>query len=192
MAEAIFHIGMLGYKIVVLGHRLTMVPTLKDAKDVFDEVRYNLGLRRKPPQYPRYSYGEKAEYLAVVWGTLIMVLTGFKLWNPIAVTKIVPGAWLPAARAAHGAEALLAVASIVTWHMYSVHFKHFNRAMFTRPDPARADGRGTRRRTRRYRTGPRIPRTAAGHHRQAPALVLALCGDLHGRHAGGADLLRHV
>ena len=131
MAEAIFHIGMLGYKIVVLGHRLTMVPTLKDAKDVFDEVRYNLGLRREPPQYPRYSYGEKAEYLAVVWGTLIMVLTGFMMWNPIAVTKIVPGTWVPAARAAHGAEALLAVASIVTWHMYSVHFKHFNRAMFT-------------------------------------------------------------
>ncbi len=131
MTEAIFHIGMLGYKIVVLGHRLNMVPSLTDAKNVWDEVRYNLGLRREFPKYPRYNYGEKAEYLAVVWGTLIMVLTGFLLWNPIAATRLVPGAWIPAARAAHGAEAVLAVASIVTWHMYNVHIKHFNKAMFT-------------------------------------------------------------
>jgi hypothetical protein len=53
------------------------------------------------------------------------------LWNPIAVTKYLPGAWIPAARAAHGAEAVLAVASILTWHVYNVHFKHFNKAMFT-------------------------------------------------------------
>jgi cytochrome b subunit of formate dehydrogenase/mono/diheme cytochrome c family protein len=131
MTEAIFHIGMLGYKIYVLGHRLNMVPTLTDARNVWDEVRYNLGLGRERPLYPRYNYGEKAEYLAVVWGTLIMVMTGFMLWNPIAVTKAFPGTWIPAARAAHGAEAVLAVASILTWHFYNVHFKHFNKAMFT-------------------------------------------------------------
>jgi cytochrome b subunit of formate dehydrogenase/mono/diheme cytochrome c family protein len=131
MTEAIFHIGRLGYKVIVLGHRLNMVPTLKDARDVWDEVRYNLGLRREAPKYPRYNYGEKVEYLAVVWGTLIMVMTGFMLWNPIATTKLLPGTWIPAARAAHGAEAVLAVASILTWHVYNVHLKHFNRAMFT-------------------------------------------------------------
>jgi mono/diheme cytochrome c family protein len=94
-------------------------------------VRYNLGLRRLRPLYPRYNYGEKAEYLAVVWGTLVMVMTGFMLWNPVAVTRYFPGAWIPAARAAHGAEAVLAVASILTWHVYNVHLKHFNKAMFT-------------------------------------------------------------
>lgn len=131
MAESIFHIGMISYKVFVLGHRLDMAPTLTDAKNVWDEVRYNLGLRKDYPRYPRYNYGEKAEYLAVVWGTLVMVLTGFMLWNPIATTKLFPGTWIPAARAAHGAEAVLAVASILTWHMYNVHIKHFNRAMFT-------------------------------------------------------------
>jgi cytochrome b subunit of formate dehydrogenase/mono/diheme cytochrome c family protein len=131
MTEAIFHLGMLGYKIYVLGHRLNMVPALTDVRNVWDEVRYNLGLRRLRPLYPRYNYGEKAEYLAVGWGTLVMVMTGFMLWNPIAVTKYLPGAWIPAARAAHGAEAVLAVASILTWHVYNVHLKHFNKAMFT-------------------------------------------------------------
>jgi cytochrome b subunit of formate dehydrogenase/mono/diheme cytochrome c family protein len=131
MTEAIFHIGMLGYKVFVLGHRLDMAPTLKDAKDVWDEVRFDLGLRQEPPRFPRYNYGEKVEYLAVVWGTLVMVLTGFMLWNPIMTTDLFPGTWIPAARAAHGAEAVLAVASIVIWHIYNVHLKHFNRAMFT-------------------------------------------------------------
>jgi hypothetical protein len=32
---------------------------------------------------------------------------------------------------AHGAEALLAALSIVTWHMYNVHIRRFNRSMFT-------------------------------------------------------------
>jgi mono/diheme cytochrome c family protein len=60
-----------------------------------------------------------------------MAITGFMMWNPIATTRILPGAVVPAARAAHGAEALLAVLSIIVWHMYNVHIKRFNRSMFT-------------------------------------------------------------
>lgn len=56
---------------------------------------------------------------------------GFMLWNPIATANFFPGQFIPAARSAHGGEALLAVLSIVTWHIYNVHVKHFNRSMFT-------------------------------------------------------------
>lgn len=131
MAESIFHGGVLSYKIFVLGRRASMIPTLKDGWDVVNWIAYNLGFRKVHPDMPRYNFGEKAEYLAVVWGTIVMVATGFAMWNPIATTKFVPGVAIPAARAAHGAEAILAVLSIVTWHMYNVHFKHFNRSMFT-------------------------------------------------------------
>ncbi len=44
---------------------------------------------------------------------------------------MLPGAWIPAAKAAHGAEAVLAVLSIITWHMYNVHIKMLNKSMFT-------------------------------------------------------------
>jgi hypothetical protein len=71
------------------------------------------------------------EYWAVVWGTVIMILTGFILWNPIATSRLLPGEFIPAAKAAHGGEALLAVLSIVTWHLYNVHVKHFNKSMFS-------------------------------------------------------------
>ena len=131
MGEAIFHGGVISYKLFVLGQRATMLPGMKDLRDVRDWMLYNLGLKSIHPRLPRYNFGEKAEYLAVVWGTLLMIVTGFMMWNPIATAELLPGETIPAARVAHGGEAVLAVLSIITWHMYNVHFKRFNRSMFT-------------------------------------------------------------
>jgi hypothetical protein len=60
-----------------------------------------------------------------------MAITGFFLWNPIATTNVLPGQIIPAAKAAHGGEAVLAVLSILIWHMYNVLIKHRNFSMFT-------------------------------------------------------------
>jgi hypothetical protein len=59
------------------------------------------------------------------------MVTGYMLWNPIATTNILPGQAIPIALTAHGLEAVLAVLSILTWHMYHVHLKRFNKSMFT-------------------------------------------------------------
>ncbi|GIK64554.1 MAG: hypothetical protein BroJett018_23480 [Chloroflexota bacterium] len=131
MAGAIYHGGALTYKIYVRGSSLNMLPTVKDLRDLIGWVLYNLGLRKEHPKMGRYNFGEKAEYLALVWGTLVMIATGFMMWNPIATSKILPAEVIPAARLAHSSEALLAVASIIIWHMYNVHVRRFNRAMFT-------------------------------------------------------------
>jgi mono/diheme cytochrome c family protein len=95
------------------------------------DLRYYVGLRKHKAYYGRYNYAEKVEYLAVVWGTLIMALTGFIMWNPIATARFLPGEFIPASKAAHGGEALLAVLSILLWHFYHVHVKAFNKSMFT-------------------------------------------------------------
>jgi hypothetical protein len=60
-----------------------------------------------------------------------MAFTGFMLWNPILTSKLLPGEWIPVAKAAHGGEAILAVLAILTWHIYNVHLKTFNKSMFT-------------------------------------------------------------
>jgi mono/diheme cytochrome c family protein len=60
-----------------------------------------------------------------------MGMTGFLMWNPITVSNILPGEFIPAAKAAHGGEAVLAVLAIIVWHFYGVHLKHFNTAMWT-------------------------------------------------------------
>jgi hypothetical protein len=72
---------------------------------------------------------EKIEYWAVVWGTILMTLTGYVLWNPILVTRYLPGEWVPASKIAHGMEAVLAVLSILSWHFYFVHIR-FNKSIF--------------------------------------------------------------
>jgi formate dehydrogenase gamma subunit len=131
IVETIYHFVIVLYKIWVLRLPLTMLPSLKDVTDALQTLRYNLYLAKSPPAMGRYSFGEKAEYWAVIWGTVIMVVTGFVLWNPIAATYFLPGEFVPAAKAAHGGEALLAVLSIITWHVYNVHIKQFNKSMFT-------------------------------------------------------------
>ncbi len=131
MFETIYHVLAVAYKVFVSRLELTMLPGWKDAVDAVQTLGYNLGITKSPPQMGRYSFGEKLEYWAVIWGTVIMILTGFMLWNPIATTHFFPGSWIPAAKAAHGGEALLAVLSIITWHVYNVHIKQFNKSMFT-------------------------------------------------------------
>jgi formate dehydrogenase gamma subunit len=131
MLEAVYHLGVVGYRLFILRHRLTMLPSLDDARAAVHALLYNVGLREAHPQQGRYTFEEKAEYWALIWGTLIMSLTGFMLWNPIATTKILPGEWIPAAKAAHGAEAVLAASAIIVWHLYGVHVKRFNKSMFT-------------------------------------------------------------
>lgn len=131
IVETVYHGVIVGYKLFVRRIELTMLPGLQDVKDAFFTLAHNVGLREKPPHMGRYTFGEKVEYWAVIWGTAIMILTGFMLWNPIAVSRFLPGSFIPAAKAAHGGEALLAVLSIITWHVYNVHIKHFNRSMFS-------------------------------------------------------------
>jgi len=108
-----------------------MLPRLQDAWDALTAFKYNVGLSKIRPHMDRYTFEEKAEYWALLWGTVVMVATGFILWNPIAATALLPGQFIPAARAAHGGEAVLAVLSIIVWHIYGVHIRQFNKSMFT-------------------------------------------------------------
>jgi len=127
--EGVYHLVHLGYLLYVQKKEATMIPTIKDAKDALQTFLFNLGIAKEAPKMPRYNFSEKVEYLAMVWGFIAMGLTGFMLWNPIATTKILPGVVIPAAKAAHGLEAVLAVLAILLWHFYNVHIKHWNWAM---------------------------------------------------------------
>ena len=136
LLAAIYHLVSLMYKVIVERTRWTMYPQLQDVFDALSAVLYNLGRRKEAPRYDHFSFGEKFEYWALVWGTFIMALTGFMLWNPIIATRFVSGEVIPAAKATHGAEAILAVLAVLVWHVYNVHLKSFNKAMFTGKLPA--------------------------------------------------------
>ncbi|MFP3852680.1 MAG: cytochrome b/b6 domain-containing protein [Anaerolineales bacterium] len=131
MLEVVYHLGSVGYKFLVQRSSLPMLPSLEDIQNAWQTLKYYFGGAKNKPQQGRFTFEEKAEYWAFVWGTIIMAITGFMLWNPIATTRFLPGEFIPAAKAAHGNEALLAVLAIILWHFYHVHIRTFNRSMFT-------------------------------------------------------------
>ncbi len=129
--QTVYHVVVLGYKLFVLRLSASIMPTMQDAQDGIQALLYNLGIVKRRPKMGRYTFDEKLEYWAMIWGTIVMVLTGFMLWNPIATANILPGQFIPAAKSAHGGEALLAFLGILVWHTYHVHLRHFNRSIWT-------------------------------------------------------------
>jgi cytochrome b subunit of formate dehydrogenase/mono/diheme cytochrome c family protein len=131
MLGTAWHILVFGYMAYVRRTRLSMLPSIQDIKDGWQALMYNLGFAKTFPQMGRYTFEEKMEYWAFVWGAIVMGATGFMMWNPITTARFLPGEVIPAAKAAHGGEAVLAVLAIIIWHMYGVHIKRFNKSMFT-------------------------------------------------------------
>ena len=136
--SATIMIGVSGIHIIEVGYRLwvdrihiSMIPWINDLQHVIHDIQYYFGYKKHKAYYGRYSYAEKMEYLALIWGTFVMALTGLMMWNPITTLRFLPGEAIPAAKAAHGGEAVLAVLAIIIWHFYHVHIKTFNKSMFT-------------------------------------------------------------
>ncbi len=99
-----------------------MLPEIKDGTDVVDNMRHYLGFKADKPAFKRFGYGEKAEYWALVWGTIVMAATGLALWFKVPVGNVLPRWTLDIATAIHFYEAILATLAIVVWHFYAVIF----------------------------------------------------------------------
>jgi cytochrome b subunit of formate dehydrogenase len=130
MVVTVYHLLAAAHRVLVRRVSLSMLPRYQDVVDGLQAVRYNLGLAKERPRTDRYTWEEKVEYWSLVWGTIVMIATGFMLWNPVATARFLPGEWIPAAQVVHGGEALLAILAVLVWHFYSVHLKHFNKSMF--------------------------------------------------------------
>jgi cytochrome b subunit of formate dehydrogenase/5-methylcytosine-specific restriction endonuclease McrA len=106
------------------GRRLLrdIAPRPKDAFDLWAAMRYYLGLSAEKPKFGRFSYAEKAEYWALVWGTALMGLTGVMLWAKVWVGDTLARWWVDVATAVHFYEAILATLAILVWHFYQVFF----------------------------------------------------------------------
>ena len=99
-----------------------LLPAPRDLADAAGVMLYNLGFRKVKPKLDRFSYVEKAEYWALVWGTVVMAATGAILWFDNTFLGLLSKLWWDAARAVHYYEAWLATLAIVVWHIYFVIF----------------------------------------------------------------------
>jgi cytochrome b subunit of formate dehydrogenase len=99
-----------------------LLPKLSDVTDAVGVLKYNLGLSPLKPKFGRFSYIEKAEYWALIWGTIVMAVTGVILWFDNTFMGLLTKLWWDVARTVHYYEAWLATLSIIVWHFYFVMF----------------------------------------------------------------------
>ncbi len=119
-----------------------MIPKFKDVRDAFEIFWHHAGLTRflyrkgifknffakhpfwlfkNPPLYGRYNFIEKFEYWAVGWGSFVMIVSGFFMWNVELSLSLFP-LWVhDIFIILHGYEAILAFLAVIIWHMYNVH-----------------------------------------------------------------------
>jgi formate dehydrogenase gamma subunit len=97
-----------------------MLPNLKDLQDFRYNVLHNLGLRKEAPEFSHFSYMEKAEYLALIWGGIIMGVTGLMLWFETLTLNWFPIWVIDLLTVIHLYEAWLATLAIIVWHFYYV------------------------------------------------------------------------
>ncbi len=107
----------------------------RDFTDFFGTMAYYFGFNKEKPKYPRYNYIEKSEYWALVWGTVIMIITGSILTFEDFFLQHFPKWIFDVIRTIHYFEAVLAVLAIIVWHLYFnvFHPRHYpiNFAMMT-------------------------------------------------------------
>jgi cytochrome b subunit of formate dehydrogenase len=103
---------------------LQLMPRKRDFTDFISSVKFYLNVKKDDhtPKYAVFNFIEKFEFWALIWGTLIMVVSGVILWFP----KAIPVNWPPwvinVARVFHYYEALLATLAIIIWHGFHTIF----------------------------------------------------------------------
>ena len=135
MVQGLYHLAAVLTSRTRSVRRHDMHLSLQDLHDMIGDMKFMTGRNRERPRFGRFDYRQKFEYWAVVWGTVLMALTGLVMWFPTVVTRWLPGVVIPASRVAHGGEALLALFAVIIWHFYNAHFRPaifpMDPAMFT-------------------------------------------------------------
>ncbi|MCF8405771.1 MAG: cytochrome c3 family protein [Bacteroidales bacterium] len=126
----IFHLGSLirlkikrhiPFKRFVFGPNSLMF-SMQDLRDFWGTIKWFVGLGPRP-NYGRWTYWEKFDYMAVFWGVAVIGFSGLILWFPEQFTQIFPGWLINVAMIIHSDEALLAVGFIFTVHFFNTHLR---------------------------------------------------------------------
>lgn len=97
-----------------------ITPKPEDVTGFWKNLRYLLWSSKEKPLFGRFSYIEKAEYWALVWGVVVMSATGIIMWfDNFFIGHLTKLGW-DVSRTIHFYEACLAALAIVVWHFYFV------------------------------------------------------------------------
>jgi cytochrome b subunit of formate dehydrogenase len=146
LGALVWHLLELGFSAERRKRLRNQMLCLQDLRDLWQMVRYNLGLASEPPRFGEFNYAEKFEYWAFMWGMVLMTLTGLLLWFENWSLQYLPKMATDIATTIHFYEAVLATLAIVFWHFYWVIFDPHVYPMDAswwhgRPPPARVQER---------------------------------------------------
>lgn len=126
-AGVVFSMLVVAHMTIAIGGVLTrrMKPSMllgkRDFRDAIDNLRYYAGYADAPPKFGRFDYRQKFEYWGLIFGSMIMVATGFILLYPIVISRLLPAELIPAAKVMHSYEALFAFLIVLIWHLAGAH-----------------------------------------------------------------------
>ena len=103
-------------------HLKALLPRRVDLIQPFQMLAFYVGRRKARPVFAHYSYVEKAEYWALVWGSIVMAVTGALLTWEGWTLRLFPKWFFDAVTAVHYYEAILACLAIIVWHFYFTIF----------------------------------------------------------------------
>jgi formate dehydrogenase gamma subunit len=108
-----------------------MLPTVQDIKDAWNMFLYLVFIKKQKPAFGKYNFEQKVTYWFLFFSIAIMILSGYVMWFPEAVTRVLPGGVIPGAIMAHSTEAIATAIFIVIWHFYHVHLERLNLSIFS-------------------------------------------------------------
>lgn len=98
------------------------LPNWDDLRDIHDHLRWFFG-RGSKPKFDRFTYWEKFDYFAELWGSAFIGISGLLMWFPVQFSHVLPGWIVNLAQIIHSQEALLAAGFILTFHFFNSHFR---------------------------------------------------------------------
>jgi cytochrome b subunit of formate dehydrogenase len=128
LAAVLWHLGDVTWRAFVRGENgifwgpTSMVPQWRDLVGFVRQMRWFV-IGGPRPKFEHFTYWEKFDYWAVLWGTLIMGAAGLVLWFPGPASRILPGWMFNIALFVHGAEATLAIGFIFVVHFFNGHLR---------------------------------------------------------------------
>jgi len=123
-----YHVSDVLWRALVKGERgifwgpSSMVPQPRDVQQFWQQALWFFG-KGPFPKYDQFTYWEKFDYWAVLWGTALMGAAGLVLWFPEAASHVLPGWMFNVALFVHGAEAALAIGFIFVVHFFNGHLR---------------------------------------------------------------------
>jgi cytochrome b subunit of formate dehydrogenase len=124
----VVHIGYVIWLLVVKRQKgvlwgpTSMTPQPRDVRELIQHIKWFLG-RGPRPEFGRFSYWEKFDYLAVFWGMMAIGLTGYVMWFSELAARVLPGWVFSVSLLVHSEEALLAAWFIFVIHFFNSHLR---------------------------------------------------------------------